>query len=44
MSRNDALIQPYSGHATRKSLEVYSQLALAVAQESYEDVMVDFPV
>ena len=26
---DDALIQPYSGHATRTSLEIYSRLALA---------------
>ena len=26
---DDALIQPYSGHATRQSLEIYSRLALA---------------
>jgi integrase/recombinase XerD len=26
---DDALIQPYSGHATRDSLEVYSRIALA---------------
>jgi site-specific recombinase XerD len=28
---DDALIQPYSGHATRQSLEIYSRLALADA-------------
>ena len=26
---DDALIQPYSGHATRQSLEIYSKLSLA---------------
>jgi integrase/recombinase XerD len=29
---DDALIQPYSGHATRQSLEIYSRIALADAQ------------
>ena len=33
---DDALIQPYSGHATRTSLEIYSRLALADAQHTYE--------
>ena len=33
---DDALIQPYSGHASRQSLEVYSRIALANAQHSYE--------
>ncbi len=41
---DDALIQPYSGHATRQSLEVYSRLALADAQETYEGVIGRFPV
>ena len=31
---DDALIQPYSGHATRTSLEIYSRLALADAQHT----------
>ena len=39
-----ALIQPYSGHATRQSLEIYSRLALADAQQRYNDVIGDFPV
>jgi integrase/recombinase XerD len=39
---NDALIQPYSGHASRTSLEVYSRLAQA--QQTYERAIVDFPV
>jgi hypothetical protein len=29
---DDALIQPYSGHATRQSLEIYSRIALADAE------------
>lgn len=41
---DDALIQPYSGHATRQSLEIYSRLALADAQQRYDDVIGDFPV
>jgi len=41
---DDALIQPYSGHATRQSLEVYSRLALADAQETYEGVIGRFPM
>ena len=31
---DDALIQPYSGHATRQSLEIYSRLSLADAEAS----------
>jgi len=34
---DDALIQPYSGHASRQSLEIYSRLALADAQHSYDE-------
>lgn len=41
---DDALIQPYSGHASRQSLEVYSQLALQEAQQSYDQFMKDFPL
>ena len=41
---DDALIQPYSGHATRQSLEIYSRLALADAQQRYDDVIGNFPV
>lgn len=41
---DDALIQPYSGHASRKSLEVYSLLALSDAQEKYNEVMEHFPL
>lgn len=41
---DDALIQPYSGHASRQSLEIYSRLALAEAQESYDQVIGRFPV
>lgn len=41
---DDALIQPYSGHATRQSLEVYSKLSLADAQSSYNQAMQKFPI
>jgi integrase/recombinase XerD len=41
---DDALIQPYSGHASRTSLEIYSRVALADAQESYDKVIDRFPV
>lgn len=41
---DDAFIQPYSGHATRQSLEIHSRLALADAQQRYDDVIGNFPV
>jgi len=41
---DDALIQPYSGHATRQSLEIYSRLSLADAQPSYDQAMKRFPI
>jgi integrase/recombinase XerD len=41
---DDALIQPYSGHATRQSLEIYSKLSLADAQPSYNQAMEHFPL
>lgn len=41
---DDALIQPYSGHASRQSLEVYSRLALADAQGTYDRAIGRFPV
>ena len=41
---DDALIQPYSGHASRKSLEIYSRLAIGEAQEEYNKVMSRFPI
>ncbi len=40
----DAMIQPYSGHESRKSLEIYSKLSLSDAQEQYEHVMDKFPI
>lgn len=41
---DDALIQPYSGHETRQSLEIYSKLSLSNAQEAYDEKIKDFPV
>ncbi|WP_276969221.1 hypothetical protein [Ferrimicrobium acidiphilum] len=41
---DDALIQPYSGHASRQSLEIYSRIALADAQDTYEGIIDQFPV
>jgi integrase/recombinase XerD len=41
---DDALIQPYSGHASRKSLEVYSTLSLTDAQTEYNQAIRRFPV
>jgi len=41
---DDALIQPYSGHASRQSLEIYSRLAIGEAQAEYEEVIGRFPV
>ncbi|MEJ3719968.1 site-specific integrase [Paenibacillus polymyxa] len=38
---DDALIQPYSGHESRKSLEVYSKLVITDAQEEYNEVIID---
>jgi integrase/recombinase XerD len=44
MGVDDALIQPYSGHQSRKSLEIYSKLSLAECQEEYENQIKNFPV
>ncbi|MER5326846.1 tyrosine-type recombinase/integrase [Streptosporangium roseum] len=41
---DDALIQPYSGHASRTPLEIYSKIALGPAQETYDSVIDQFPV
>jgi Site-specific recombinase XerD len=41
---DDALIQPYSGHESRKSLEVYSKLAITEAQQEYNEVINKFPI
>src|SRR5690606_7718267 len=41
---DDALIQPYSGHKSRKSLEVYSRLAIEEAQNEYNKAINKFPI
>lgn len=41
---DDALIQPYSGHESRKSLELYSKLSITDAQSKYNEVINEFPV
>lgn len=41
---DDALIQPYSGHTSRQSLEIYSRLAIEQAQQAYDQAMQRFPI
>ena len=41
---DDALIQPYSGHDSRQSLEIYSKLSLNDAQVAYENKIKNFPI
>ncbi|MBD2564269.1 MULTISPECIES: site-specific integrase [Nostoc] len=41
---DDAMIQPYSGHSSRQSLEVYSRLSIGEAQKEYDSVIGRFPV
>ena len=41
---DDSFIQPYSGHSTRQSLEVYSKLSINEAQEKYDEVINRFPI
>lgn len=41
---DDALIQPYSGHNSRQSLEIYSKLSLGDCQPEYEKRIKDFPI
>ena len=41
---DDALIQPYSGHESRKSLEIYSKLSISDAQTEYKEIIGKFPV
>ncbi|MFD3448998.1 tyrosine-type recombinase/integrase [Microbacteriaceae bacterium 4G12] len=41
---DNVLIQPYSGHKSRKSLEVYSRLAIEEAQNEYNEVINNFPI
>ena len=40
----DAFIQPYSGHESRQSLEIYSKLSIGDAQEKYENIIHKFPI
>lgn len=40
----DAMIQPYSGHESRQSLEIYSKLSIGDAQVEYDNVIDKFPV
>lgn len=37
-------LQPYSGHETRQSLEIYSKLSLTDAQEAYDEKIDKFPI
>jgi integrase/recombinase XerD len=39
---DDALIQPYSWHATRQSLEIYSRVALGDAQDAYNQAITSY--
>lgn len=41
---DDALIQPYSGHDSRQSLEIYSRLSIKEAQQEYNENIGKFPV
>jgi integrase/recombinase XerD len=41
---DDALIQPYSGHESRESLEIYSRLSITEAQQHYNQAMGKFPI
>ncbi|MCC3380634.1 tyrosine-type recombinase/integrase [Paenibacillus farraposensis] len=41
---DDALIQPYFDHKSRKSLEVYSKLAITDGQQEYSEVINEFPI
>ncbi|HLZ60229.1 MAG TPA: tyrosine-type recombinase/integrase [Ktedonosporobacter sp.] len=41
---DDALIQSYSGHESRQSLEIYSRLLLTDAQREYDQVMGRLPI
>lgn len=41
---DDALIQPYSGHESRKTLEIYSKLSINEAQKEYNNAIDKFPI
>jgi len=34
----------YSGHASRSSLEIYSKISLAAAQDTYDKIIDQFPI
>jgi len=40
----DAKLQILSGHASRKSLEIYQDLSLADVADEYQEAMKDFPI
>ncbi len=41
---DDSLIQPYSGHKSRQSLEIYSKASLVNAQKVYSKAIKKFPI
>lgn len=41
---DDALIQPYSGHESSRSLEIYSRLTIQEAQQEYNEKIGKFPI
>jgi len=41
---DDALIRPYSGHASRKSLEIYLRLSIGEIQRECNSVIDRFPI
>jgi integrase/recombinase XerD len=43
-SIDDAFIQPFSGHESRKTLEIYSKLSISDAQEAYNEVINKFTI
>ena len=43
-SIDDVLIQPYSGHESRQSLEIYSRLSIEEVQKEYNNAIGKFPV
>ncbi len=41
---DDSYIQPYSGHESRHSLDIYSKPTIHEAQEKYDGIMSKFPI
>ncbi|MED1094054.1 MULTISPECIES: tyrosine-type recombinase/integrase [Bacillus] len=41
---DETLIQPYSGHESLRSLEIYSKLAITDAMQEYNEVINKFPI